>query len=637
MAIVSVRLLLAVLVVSFAGVRAWSAPALEVYGALPAIEFMSLSPSGDRFAFVAVDGETRKLFVRQVGGDALVVANVGAAKVRDIEWGDENHVVAMVSRTITKAAFDYKQEATAAVVLDVATGKSFRALENRADSLDAISGFYGAYQADGRWWGLFRSQSRVTYRGALYRVDLESGAVQKLADSGSRGFGWVIGPHGEIAARTDFEPVAKVLNVTPGPDGKQVLLSRRDLLSDIGVPGLGRTADTVVVVDKSGDTDLYEEMSLRDGARTSLPQSSDYDDLIWDPTSHLLVGAMLKGDRGALFFDPARQARYNAIRKAFPQLQVRVRSFNRAFDRLIVFTEGGDDAGTYWLLDARSGQATALGAAYPAISHADVGPTRWFTYKAQDGLQIEAVLTLPPGRPEKGLPLIVLPHGGPLDIEDRLGFDWWAQAFASRGYAVLKPNYRGSGGRGAAFRKAGLGQWGRKMQTDLSDGVAALAAQGVVDPKRVCIVGGSYGGYAALAGVTMQSGIYRCAVSYGGLSDMGLDLARLGDSKSYASAGDRYMRAALGVTWAGDPVVKTISPVYFADKASAPVLLIHGKDDTVVTIAQSREMEMALRHAGKSVELKELEGEDHWLSKQKTRTEMLRASVGFVEKWNPPG
>jgi dipeptidyl aminopeptidase/acylaminoacyl peptidase len=632
---VILRVLAAVLVATLAFGRAWAAPALSAYGALPAIEFMSLSPSGDRFAFVAVDGETRKLFVRQVGGDALVVANVGAAKVRELQWGDENHVVARISRTITKAAINYKQEATAAVVLDVASGKSFRAFEKRADAIDAISGFYGAFQADGRWWGLFRSQSSVTYQGALYRVDLENGAVDKLADTGSRGFDWIIGQHGEIAARIDFDPVAKVLNLTPGPDGKQVLFSRTDKLASIDVPGLGRTPDTVVVIDKSGDEDLYEEVSLRDGARTPLPQSSDYDDLIWDPASHLLAGAVLKGDRGALFFDPARQARYQAIRKAFPHLQVQVRSFNRAFDRLIVFTDGGDDAGTYWLLDARTGKATALGSAYPGIGHAEVGPSRWFKYKAQDGLQIEALLTLPPGRTEKALPLIVLPHGGPLDIEDRLGFDWWAQAFASRGYAVLQPNYRGSGGRGAAFRKAGLGEWGRKMQTDLSDGVAALAIQGIVDPRRVCIVGGSYGGYAALAGVTMQSGVYRCAVSYGGLSDMGLDLARFGDSKSYASAGDRYMRAALGVTWAGDPVVKTISPVYFADKASAPILLIHGKDDTVVPIAQSREMETALRHAGKSVDFKELEGEDHWLSKQKTRTEMLNVSMAFVQKWNP--
>src|SRR6202007_2715282 len=123
------------------------------------------------------------------------------------------------------------------------------------------------------------------------------------------------------------------------------------------------------------------------------------------------------------------------------------------------------------------------------------------------------------GREAKGLPLVVMPHGGP-EAHDRPGFDWWAQAFASRGYAVFQPNFRGSDGSGDAFRDAGFGQWGRKMQTDISDGVAELARRGIVDPKLVCIVGASYGGYAALAGVTLQHGLYRCAVSYAGVANM---------------------------------------------------------------------------------------------------------------------
>src|SRR4051812_49424470 len=164
----TIRALLIFLFASLVAGQARAAPPLAAYGALPAVEFMSLSPSGDRFAFVAVDGETRRLFVRKVGGDALAVANVGAAKVREIAWGDEDHIVAMVSRTINKAAYNYKAEATAAVVLDVRTGKTFRAFEKRADVIDVVSNFYGAYQVDGRWWGLFSSQLSVSYRGALY-------------------------------------------------------------------------------------------------------------------------------------------------------------------------------------------------------------------------------------------------------------------------------------------------------------------------------------------------------------------------------------------------------------------------------------------------------------------------------------
>src|SRR5262249_23938626 len=139
-------------------------------------------------------------------------------------------------------------------------------------------------------------------------------------------------------------------------------------------------------------------------------------------------------------------------------------------------------------------------------------------YAATDGLQIPGYLTLPPGRPATGLPLIVLPHGGPAD-RDVAGFDWWSQALVAEGYAVLRANYRGST-LGPRFLSAGFGEWGRKMQTDLSDGVRFLVNERIVDPGRVCIVGASYGGYAALAGVTLQSGVYRCAVSVAGISDL---------------------------------------------------------------------------------------------------------------------
>ena len=204
---------------------------------------------------------------------------------------------------------------------------------------------------------------------------------------------------------------------------------------------------------------------------------------------------------------------------------------------------------------------------------------------------------------------------------------------ASRGYAVLQLNYRGSDGFGWALQSAGFGQWGRKMQTDLSDGVRYLAKQGVVDPSRVCIVGGSYGGYAALAGATLDPGVYRCAVSVAGVSDVARlvewDATREGRQ---GVASQRYWVRYMGAV----PTMSEISPAKHADAASAPILLIHGKDDTVVPYAQSEEMASALRAAGKPVEFVTLKGEDHWLSEGKTRLQMLEATVAFLEKNNPP-
>src|SRR5262249_22277991 len=157
--------------------------------------------------------------------------------------------------------------------------------------------------------------------------------------------------------------------------------------------------------------------------------------------------------------------------------------------------------------------------------------TKRITYEAADGMKIPAYLTLPAGRPASKLPLVVLPHGGPAS-RDTADFDWWAQAIAAQGYAVLKPNYRGSTIRQEVL-SCGYGQWGRKMQTDLSDGVRYLAKQGVIDPARVCIVGASYGGYAALAGVTIDPGVYRCAVSVAGLSDLKLMLKWVAERDRY--------------------------------------------------------------------------------------------------------
>ena len=222
---------------------------------------------------------------------------------------------------------------------------------------------------------------------------------------------------------------------------------------------------------------------------------------------------------------------------------------------------------------------------------------------------------------------------GPIASQDRLGFDWLAQAFASRGYAVLQPNYRGTLGYGEAFRRAADGEVGRKMQSDLSDGVLALAREGVVDPQRVCIVGIGYGGYAALAGVTLQQGQYRCAASVNGVSHYGKVLLRETTLRTDLRRAD-FLRLLLGVDKGQNP--EQIAPQALAARADAPVLLIHGEDDTVVPIDQSRDMERALKRAGRPVELVTLAGEDHWLTGGATRQQMLAKTVAFVEKHNPP-
>jgi dipeptidyl aminopeptidase/acylaminoacyl peptidase len=282
-------------------------------------------------------------------------------------------------------------------------------------------------------------------------------------------------------------------------------------------------------------------------------------------------------------------------------------------------------------MDAKRGDY--IGALYPTLELADISPARPVTFNAKDGLQLHGYLTLPQGRPARALPLVVYPHGGP-QARDEPGFDWWAQAMASRGYAVLQANFRGSNGYGWDFLSAGFAEWGRKMQTDLSDGVRWLAAQGTTDPARVCIVGASYGGYAALAGAAIDTGVYRCAAAVAGISNPHRMIER--DKWMEGDQGDpgkRYWLRYMGP----EAKLPEISPLSNIDRVSIPILLVHGKDDTTVPFEQSQMMADALRKAGKPVELVTLDQEDHHLSRGATRLKMLQAVVAFLEKNNPPG
>jgi dipeptidyl aminopeptidase/acylaminoacyl peptidase len=349
-----------------------------------------------------------------------------------------------------------------------------------------------------------------------------------------------------------------------------------------------------------------------------------------DPRSFQLTGYELDADTPkAVFFDSRRDKVMAAARRAFPNLNVSLVDANDAFSRLIVYTDGVGDPGTWWLVDIGTGKAVDLGVSYP-IDAADVGPMKMISYKAADGLDMAGVLTLPPGREPRNLPIVVFPHGGPSD-RDYPTFHWWAQAFAAQGYAVFQPNFRGSTGYSAAFEKAGHGEWGRKMQTDISDGLAELVRRGIADPKRACIMGGSYGGYAALAGVTLQQGLYRCAVSVAGIGN----LSALYSTEVTQSAGNQTVIRSLKAEIGSGRDLQAVSPIRFVDRADAPVLLIHGMDDTIVMFSQSSAMETALRNAGKPVELITLQGEDHNLSKSATRLAMLKAAVEFVQRYNP--
>lgn len=621
-----------------------AAPPLKVYGSLPSFELAALSPSGSRVALVGTAFDKRHLFL--LDGDAKLIQDVqvGEQKLRRLTWAGEAQVLVLTTST-TRLGIGFsadKAELASVAVVPAEKGKLWWVFENKPLIAGNVQGDFGLAERNGRWFGYFGGVTldrntfgaKIFTSGAadLYEVDLLTQDTHRIAFRQEKfDRDWLVDGSGEVAAIFDFHSGGGLWTISTGR-GKEIH-SGRNAFGGIGLLGFGRSAQTLVFSQEdeaSGDNSLFE-LPLAGGAPSEILADQQISDLYWDPRNRQLLGYELDADvPHAHFFDARREKVMAATRKAFPGKMLTLISWNDVFDRLIVETEGTADPGTWWLVDIKTGKATDLGVSYP-IDRVDVGPVTMVTYKAADGLEMNGVLTLPPGREAKDLPVILLPHGGPT-ARDYPGFNWQAQAFASRGYAVFQPNFRGSSGFGPKFERAGDGEWGKKMQTDISDGLAELARQGIVDPKRACIVGGSYGGYAALAGVTMQQNLYRCAVSLAGIGD----LPKMVETKKRESGGDPTLKRALQRMIGSGRDLKAISPVFFADRADAPILLVHGKDDTVVDYDQSNDMAAALRRANKPVEFVTLEGEDHWLSKSATRLAMLEATLAFVQKHNPP-
>jgi dipeptidyl aminopeptidase/acylaminoacyl peptidase len=324
------------------------------------------------------------------------------------------------------------------------------------------------------------------------------------------------------------------------------------------------------------------------------------------------------------------QKRHQALGKSFGGLSVAMVSYTTDRSRVIARVRSPSTPAIYYLVDFAKGKADIVGEDYPALAGVRMGDVQVISYKSRDGVDIPAYVTLPAEAQQLNLPLVVMPHGGP-ESRDEPGFDWWAQFLASRGYAVLQPQFRGSTGFGEAFRLAGYRQWGGIMQNDVTDGVKALIDQGLVDPKRICIVGASYGGYAALAGAAFTPDLYACAVSVNGISDLPGVLGNAEKRGGEESNAVAYWSAHIGS--AHDPAVIAASPFRAVERIEAPILLIHGVNDTVVPIMQSQIMANALEESGKTHAFVKLEGEDHWLSRSDTRIRLLQEIDAFLARY----
>ncbi len=348
---------------------------------------------------------------------------------------------------------------------------------------------------------------------------------------------------------------------------------------------------------------------------------TDVDGLIQIGRQQRVVGASWAGEmREFTFFDPELKQLAAALGKAIPDLpQIRFVDASADERHLLLNASSDDNPGIYYLYDKTTKKLEEVLPARPQLALVALGKMKPVTYRAADGTIIPGYLTLPPGSTGKGLPAIVMPHGGP-SARDEWGFDWLAQFFASRGYAVLQPNFRGSSGYGEAwFEKNGFQSW-RTAVGDINDGGKWLLSEGIAAPGKIAIFGWSYGGYAALQSPALDADLFKAIVAVAPVTD--LEQLRT-DAQLYSNFKlvDKFIDSG--------PHVREGSPARLAGGIKAPVLLFHGDRDQNVAIGQSRLMADRLRDAGKKVELVEYKGLAHSLVDSAVRAEMLDKSDLF--------
>jgi len=386
------------------------------------------------------------------------------------------------------------------------------------------------------------------------------------------------------------------------------------------------TDSLYVLKKKNGRYALYTIRLDGSKAETLVAENPrvDIDDVVRFGEGQKVIGyTYVEEKRETVYFDPEFRELANSLSKALPKTPlIEFADASRDGRKLLIFAGSDTDPGRYYLFDRDKKALAPLMIARPELEGRTLASVKPVTVTASDGTPIPAYLTLPPGKDPKGLPAVVLPHGGP-ESRDVWGFDWLPQFLAARGYAVIQPEFRGSGGFGDIWLSQNGFQGWRTSIGDISASAKWLGAQGIADPNRIAILGWSYGGYAALQSAATEPSLYKAVIAIAPVTDLSL----LKDqAESYTDAD--LVRREIG----SGPHVQQGSPVRNAAAITAPVLLVHGKMDANVFYSQSQKMDSALRGAGKQSELISFEGLDHQLEDSTARTQMLTRIGELLER-----
>lgn len=609
---------------------------IEYFSQLPDVRDMHVSPSGEKIAsIIRVDTEEAR-------GTAVQILNVQTKEkkialfadntthfIDGISWKDNKLLLVEIHFPLEsniRITFIHSQ----LLVVDTISGEVHsieRDIVNIVDSLphDPEHILFSVGSPDGL--------KMTPGSPQVIKLNIKTGRKKVVQRARTRVHGWMTDRQHEVRAGTYLKDSWVETVIKDADTGKWLNYWRFDRFSKDRVLLIGFGLDPNIVYLQAYNDDRLAifKVNLKD---KNLKRELVYSDvafdirghLVYSPKSNDVVGITFSENGGTVFFDPELEELQRVVDGALPERRNFIYSFSENLEKYLVFSSGPQESGTYFIGSSKPTKLDAIAYSYKNLPPDVLHTVKHVEYTARDGLKIDGYLTLPKGKAVK-LPTILFPHGGPIS-RDNNSFDYWAQYFASKGYAVLQMNFRGSDGKGLKFRNAGLQKWGKEMQEDIEDGAQFLVRENIADPKSICIVGASYGGYAALMGVSKTPDLYKCAISFAGLSDLVLFTSSHRDFRNRFNLVD----AMIGK---GRNNLKEISPINFVDKIKTPILLIHGDLDYVVGNNQSINMYEALIAAKKDVTYLEQAGGDHFLSSEQQRMEAFKAMGEFLDKHLP--
>lgn len=613
---------------------------VEHFARIPFLSQPALSPNGQAIAaLVGLKGQqVVAIFnLAEEAGKPVYVAVPDGTQADWIRWVNNDNIIIGVSTLLPVAGGD-RWTVTRLFGLNRTTGKITRLLgdlagQNGSDLLWVAK--------DGSPNILVAAQNSIyldeEFWPSVWRVDVQTGRRSLVLKGRASVMDWYADAQGHVRAGINYFDKSRTFSYlyrAPGNasfqniDRADTRKRERLLRPFLFVPDSTRAM--VLDDDERGKRAIFEvDLLTQERVRTvyAAPGEAEVDGVVVAKDGTTLLGAYYGGSQGQFtWFDPTLTEVQAAIDKAVSGRRARIVSMSDERDRLLVKIDRPDYPGAYYFFEPGSGKMQRYAMVNEALGTKPLSPVRMIRYTARDGLGIEAVLTLPRDRAAKNLPVILMPHGGPWG-HDTLDYDYWAQFLASRGYAVIQPNFRGSTGYGTEFLRKGEGQMGLAMQDDITDALTWAAKEGIADPKRACIVGASYGGYAAMWGIAKDPDLYRCAVSIAGVANLRREVNDFGD----AIYGKKYKDDWNRMT----PDFAAVSPINAIDRIKVPLLLIHGKKDITVDSAQSSNMHSKMRAAGKSAELLLLPEADHYYTREPDRLALLTRLESFLAQHNP--